>query len=113
MSDILAAIERAHEDRKNDRVKVHVPAWGVDLWFPRHITLARKDMINKGIRPDDESALIVNFVLHQAQNEDGTQAFKVDAISRATLTGKATAAELIQIMQDIGTGETVPEAKNA
>lgn len=110
-ADILAAIAAAHEAR--ERIPVQVPEWGATLWFDQHLTVARQQKIRAGIARDDEAALIVSFILHQAQDEAGAPAFKVDATSRAALEGQADIRVLQRIMEAVGASETVAEAKNA
>lgn len=109
-SEILAAIEAAHDER--ERVEVDVPEWRCTLWFDRHLTLARQQRIRKGIDAKDEAALMVSFVLHQAQTEDGKPAFEVSAQSRAILEGKADLRVLQRIVEAVGGTETVEAAKN-
>lgn len=111
MQDILAAIEKAHEAR--DRIKVEVPEWGATLWFDKSITVARQQRIRAGIDPRNEGALMVSYILHEAQDEAGKPVFDVNATSRAALEGKADLRVLYRIMQEVGAPETEAEAKNA
>ncbi|UWQ77607.1 hypothetical protein K3725_09755 [Leisingera sp. S132] len=82
MSDILAKLKSVHSDRK--MVKVHVPEYGIDLFFPP-LSLADHEAIRKGIRPDDEHALMVSGLIHQAKNADGTPAFPNEPAVKAEL----------------------------
>lgn len=110
MSDILAAIARAHEGR--ERVRVEVPEWDCELWFDKHLTVARQQRIRKGVKPDDEAALLVNFILNQAQNEDGSKVFESNAQTRAALEGQADIKVLARIVREVGGSDTVDDAKN-
>jgi len=74
MSDILAQLKAAHDAADEKRVKVTVPEYGFDLYFPP-FTLARRDAARRGINPKDESALYVNTIVTMAQDEDGNQVF--------------------------------------
>lgn len=82
MSDILARLQAAHSARP--RIKVHVPEYGLDLYFPP-LTLADHEAIRKGINPRDEHALMVAGLIHQAQLEDGSQAFPATPEVKAEL----------------------------
>ncbi|UWQ59966.1 hypothetical protein K3722_07500 [Leisingera caerulea] len=72
MSDILSKLRAVHDSRA--MVKVHVPEYGLDLYFPP-LTLADHEKIRKGINPKDEHALMVAGLVHQARTETGEQAF--------------------------------------
>ncbi|MFY0619022.1 hypothetical protein [Shimia sp.] len=109
-TDILAAIEAAHEEAP--RVKVEIPEWKCTLWFPKDITVARQKVVRAGINPSDEGALMASFILHQAQNEDGSSAFEVNAQSRATMEGKGAMRIMYGIMAKVGAPEDVETAKN-
>lgn len=109
-AEILAAIERA--DAAVDRVRVEVPEWGCALWFRRQMTVLRRQQITAGLPKDDEARLIASYILHEAEDEAGAKVFKVDAVSRAAMEGKADLRVLQRIMQEIGEAETPAAAKN-
>lgn len=115
MSDLLTRIAAHGEDALADRVRVEVPEWSCALWFPRTLTVARQQRIRKGVPDGDQAALMVSFILHQAETEDGAKAFEVNAKSRATLEGKADMRVLARIVAEAGANdvaEDVPAAKN-
>jgi len=109
--DILAAIEARHAARA--RVRVDVPEWGCTLWFPEDITVAERKQVAAGLKADDEPAMVVSFILHMAETEDGAKVFEVNAVSRATLEGKGGMKVMLRIMAEVGGPETLDEAKNA
>lgn len=110
MSDVLGGIEQAYEGR--ERVSVEVPEWGCTLWFQKHLTLLERKILRTGIKADDEAGMIINFLIHRAENEDGSPVFEASATTRATLEGKADVTVLLRIMQEIGAPTSVDEAKN-
>lgn len=109
--DILAAIEVAAANRP--RIKVDVPEWNCSLWFPVDITVAQQKTVRAGVSADDDGAKIASFILHMAEQKDGSKVFEPNAKSRATLEGKAGMRVMMRIMEKIGSTETVGEAKNA
>ncbi len=78
MSDTLARIRAAHEARKAsaEKTKVHVPEWGVDLYFAEP-TLNDHEAIKRGVPKNDEAAMIVSGLMHLAMDKDGKRVFDV------------------------------------
>lgn len=115
MSDLLNRIAAHGEESLSERVEVEVPEWDCTLWFPRSLTVAQQQRIRKGVPTGDQAALMVSFIMHQAQTEDGNPAFERNAKTRATLEGKADMRVLARIMSAVGTDwqdEDVEAAKN-
>lgn len=108
--DILAAIAAQTEAR--ERVKVSVPEWGCDLWFLSELTLREKANVEAGAPANDEHALMINYLILYAENEDGTPAFPDRAQARATLQ-ESLVSTIMGIFEKIGRPESVGEAKNA
>lgn len=96
MSDLLSKMRAAHAARK--AVRVHVPEYGVDLYFPP-LTLADRDAIRRGVNTTDEHALMVEGLIHQARDADGQPAFPDTAESRQLLY-QAEMAVLQRIIVD-------------
>ncbi len=72
MSDILAKLQAVHDKRALH--KVHVPEYGMDLYFPP-FTVADRDAARRGVNPKDESALMVSALVHMARDKDGSKMF--------------------------------------
>lgn len=115
MSDLLTRIAAHGEEALGERVAVEVPEWGCTLWFPKTITVAKQQRIRKGVDANDKAAMAAAFIMHTAENEDGSPAFERTAKTRATIEGKADLRLLWRIMGDIGADmadEDVETAKN-
>lgn len=115
MSDLLTRIAAHGEEALGERVAVEVPEWGCTLWFPRSITVAQQQRVRKGVDASDQAGLMVSFIMHQAQTEDGQPAFDRSAKTRATLEGKADMRVLARIMSAVGAewqDEDIEAAKN-
>jgi len=107
---ILAAIEKAHDDAP--RTRVEVPEWdGAVLYFPSVLTVRMQENIRAGVAPGNEGGLMVNFLLHLAQNEDGSNVFKVDAATRAALE-KVDLRVLTRIVEACGAPPSLDDQKN-
>lgn len=74
MSDILAKLKAAHDARQ--MVHVHVPEYGLDLYFPP-LTVADHEAIRKGVAKGDDHQLMLNGLIRQAHDKAGNRVFDV------------------------------------
>lgn len=108
MSDILAKLQAVHEGRQ--MVKVEVPEYGLDLYFPP-LTLADRERIQRGVNPNDETALMVSGLIHQAKTKSGEPAFPDSPQMRAELH-KFEVGVMMRIMAESG-GSLLPSEMQA
>lgn len=109
MSDILAQLKKVHDAR--EKVHVHVPEYGWDLYFPP-MTVADRETIRRGVRKDDEQALMVNALVHMARTEAGAPFFDVPPAHKPALMAELYRMEFGLLMRIIaqsggGLGEGV------
>lgn len=96
MAGILDAIAAHYEGA--DLVSVEVPEWGVTLYFGR-VSAAEAANCRRGVRKDDDQALIVNTIIELARDKTGKRLFAdlPPAEVRQTLMNKAD----LKVLQDI------------
>ncbi|WP_273281077.1 hypothetical protein [Pseudooceanicola atlanticus] len=97
MSDILARLQQAHEQRH--MVEVQVPEYG-DTWYFPPLTLADHEIIRKGIKPSDDHALMVSGLIHMARHKDGSRVFDVPKEDRPKLRAELHRME-VHVLQRI------------
>lgn len=97
MSRVLDTIIARHD--AFDPVKVSVPEWGVELFFTP-MTPAERAKIRQGVNEDDETEMMIRFVVHKACDKDGTLVFEATPETFATLQAKAEVRVLRRILAE-------------
>lgn len=116
MSDILAKIQAANDAQGAVRHRVEVPEWDLTLYFPP-VTLADRKVMQRGVPVDakgkpDEDLVLINGIVHLAQDKDGKRVFDVPVADRPALIAalqKTPADVILRIIAESG-GGLAPEA---
>ena len=110
MSDILAKMQAAHDERAK-MTAVEVPEYGITLYFPP-LTLADRSYIRKIAGSEDDVELMICTMIRMAHDEEGNRVFKDDGPSRKTLHEmQVSTMQWIMERADPGPAEAEP-AKN-